>query len=70
MVIEEKELWRAVMSQALLDISDRSLRARDRREARRWFSMQSLDFLTVCDLADMDPNSIRKKALKMMKTKK
>ena len=70
MIIEEKELWRAVVSQAMRDAVDRSLPSRERRAARRWFCMQLLDFLTVCDLADVDPDAVRKKALKLMKTKK
>ena len=70
MLSEEKELWRAVLLQAMRDMSDTSLSARERRKARKWFYTQSLDFLTVCDFADVNPDKIRKKVLATMQAKK
>jgi len=66
----EIELWRTVIRQALQDVVSKGLNFRDRRASRRWFRMQPLDFLTVCDLANLDADKVRKRALKLMKKQK
>ena len=65
MVDGEIALWRAVVLQAMRDISDKSLSAKVRGKARKWFCTRSLDFLTVCDLADVDPHDVKKEVLEV-----
>ena len=69
MINGEKELWRAVVLQALRDISHNRISPKKRREARRWFCTSPPFFFVVCDMADLDADTIRKKALKLMKNK-
>lgn len=61
----EIALWRAVITQALMDAGSHSAKPdhrRDRREAIAWLSGGSEDFCEVCMLADKDPEDVRKKA--------
>lgn len=51
----ESLLWRHVLSQAVRDIYDRDVRIRE--EAMRW--VLSPDFLTVCDFAFVEPDSMK-----------
>ena len=61
----EPGLWRAVITQALMDAASQSLKPdiqRARREALHWLLSSSSDFETVCDHAGMDPSYVRLKA--------
>jgi len=69
MVKGEIELWRAVIRQAMSDIvSKESIYYR--RAARRWFRMPPPFFFVVCDLADVEADKVRKRALELMKKQK
>lgn len=60
----EQSLWRAVITQALMDASSNSKKVIDKVERARalaWFSMRNKDFLLVCALADLDPRYVLKK---------
>ena len=70
MIDGEKELWRAIVLQALRDISDRTISAKERRKARKWFCTPSPYFFVVCDFADVNPDKIRKMALEKIKKSK
>lgn len=65
---EEKSiraLWRAVITQALMDASNLSKKPFNRMEkikARIWLEGKSEEFFAVCSLADMDPNYVKTKA--------
>ena len=65
----EKAMWKAVITQALMDALSRSGKAEDqyqKHEALRWLNSNSKDFKTVCFLAGEEPDYIRariKKAL-------
>lgn len=66
---QERQLWAAVVSQALEDaagavVSDGGNNKNNRRRARDWFIKGGKDFREVCALADMDPDWIRANALK------
>lgn len=61
----EPGLWRAVITQALMDAASRSrkndaLRTRD--AALNWLLSETRDFETVCDHAGFDPGYIRRRA--------
>lgn len=61
----EIALWKAVIMQALVDASSRSAKweARQQKvEALSWLRGTSRDFITVCQLAEMDPDYVRKMA--------
>ena len=61
----EPGLWRAVITQALMDAASQSPKPdiqRARREALQWLLGHSGDFETVCDHAGMDPSYVRMKA--------
>jgi hypothetical protein len=66
----ERQLWCAVLNQAIADAT--SPLVRDRREhlgqywARAWFRNASRDFQQVCLLAGYDPDRIRKQVLPMI----
>jgi len=69
MINGEIELWRTVIRKAMSDIvSKESLH--HRRAARRWFRNPPPFFFVVCDLADVDPSKVRKRALELMKKQK
>lgn len=58
----EKALWKAVITQALMDAQSRSSKAEDqyhKHEARRWLTSNGKDFRMVCLLAGEDPDYIR-----------
>lgn len=62
----ETALWRAVITQALMDAGSESRKpeaAQEKRQAIRWLLGNSEDFITVCLNADLDPSHIRSKAL-------
>ena len=59
----EPGLWKAVITQALMDAASQSKKAeakRSKREALEWLSGSSSDFETVCDHAGLDPAYVRK----------
>lgn len=63
-------LWRAVITQALMDASSNSSKVIDKVErarARAWFSKSNPDFLTVCAYADLDPSYVLQKAKEAIK---
>lgn len=69
----ERELWAAVISQALGDAigdfrgtAQPKERARIQQEAIKWFRDNSRDFREVCILADVDPDAVRERALKLI----
>ncbi len=61
----EPGLWRAVITQALLDAASRSRKGeaqRSRQDALRWLLSDTQDFEAVCDHAGFDPSYIRRRA--------
>lgn len=59
-----KAMWRAVITQALMDASSKSKKRENlkaKREAKEWLLGESEDFLCVCCLADMKPEYVKKK---------
>lgn len=61
----ESALWRAVITQALMDAASRSSKheaIRNRQEAREWLLGLTSDFESVCDNAGMDPDYVRTEA--------
>ena len=58
-------LWRAVISNALLDAcSENRARRLDLIEARKWLLTDRRDFDLVCQLALLDPDQVRALAKK------
>lgn len=58
----EPGLWKAVITQALMDASSQSQKAeakRSKREALEWLNGTSKDFEVVCDHAGLDPSYVR-----------
>ena len=70
----ERTLWLAVLDQALSDAYGTSagrgvggeLSAVLKQHARAWFWGNGDDFKQVCDLAGIDPQTIRHKAIALM----
>ena len=61
----EPSLWRAVITQALMDAASRSAKSEARRareDALNWLLGQGRDFEDVCENADLDPDYVRCKA--------
>ncbi len=61
----EPGLWRAVITQALLDAACQSRKEearRSREAALQWLLSDSQDFVTVCDHAGFDADYIRRRA--------
>ena len=61
----EPGLWRAVITQALMDAATQSSKSQARRaryDALHWLLSNDSDFETVCDNAGMDPDYVRCKA--------
>lgn len=64
-IMENPEIafWRAVIARAWADaLHDNA--SRDRDEARQWLTSFSFDFRLVCQLADIDPESLMEHARK------
>ncbi len=64
-VLAERALWRAVITQALMDAgscSNKKGAASLRGRAIAWLAGTSKDFYSVCSLAELDPDYVRKKA--------
>lgn len=61
----EPGLWRAVITQALMDAASQSLKSEARRtkhDALKWLLSESRDFEAVCDHAGFDPGYVRRRA--------
>ena len=61
----EPGLWRAVITQALMDAASQSRKSeakRSRSAALAWLLDGSSDFETVCDHAGLDPDYVRSRA--------
>ena len=61
----EPGLWRAVITQALMDAASQSKKSeakRSRRDALEWLLSNSRDFEAVCDNAGFDPSYVRRRA--------
>lgn len=61
----EPGLWRAVITQALMDAATQSSKShakRARNDALSWLLSDASDFETVCDNAGLDPDYVRTKA--------
>lgn len=69
-VTGEGALWRAVITQALMDVANQSKRSDERMERARalvWFSLKNPDFILVCALADLDHHYVLKQAKEAIK---
>jgi len=65
----EPGLWRAVITQALMDAASQSHRSETRRtreDALRWLLGNSADFEAVCDNAGFDPSYVRRRTREAM----
>lgn len=61
----EQDVWRAVITQALMDAASQSRKSeakRTRKDALQWLLTDSRDFEAVCDNAGFDPGYIRRRA--------
>ena len=61
----EQSIWRAVITQALMDAASQSRKSeakRSRSDALHWLLSDSHDFEVVCDNAGFDPGYIRRRA--------
>lgn len=61
----EPGLWRAVITQALMDAASQSRKSdakRSRNDALNWLLSDESDFTTVCDNAGLDPDYVRTRA--------
>lgn len=61
----EPSLWKAVITQALMDAasnSNKSEAGKAKRDALTWLLSDSPDFEYVCDNAGLDPDYVRSKA--------
>ena len=61
----EPGLWRAVITQALMDAASQSRKSdarRTRHDAMNWLLSDESDFTTVCDNAGLDPDYVRGRA--------
>ena len=61
----EPGLWRAVITQALMDAASRSRKSeakRSRLDALKWLLSDNNDFEAVCDNAGFDPDYVRTRA--------
>ncbi|RZN10284.1 hypothetical protein CWO91_13915 [Bradyrhizobium genosp. SA-3] len=69
--MSDKELWRAVVQQAITDATQplstkrRSVRL-DQVRTREWLTEPNSDFEDVCELAELDPVKVRKHVLPMI----
>lgn len=54
-----RELWRAVLWQAICDVKEHANKY-DKISALRWLKSQDSDFRSVCDYADISVESLNK----------
>ena len=60
-----RALWRAVITQALMDAASSSKKRyyiAERAKARAWLKGNTEDFIEVCELADLDPEYVKTQA--------
>jgi hypothetical protein len=65
----EPSLWKAVITQALMDAASNSSKddsGKAKRDAIRWLLSDSSDFEYVCDNAGLDPSYVRRKAIEAL----
>lgn len=65
---QDRQLWCAVLSQAIADAT--SLRTsreaqREQRAAMKWLLTDTIDFPTVCTLAGLEPEAVRDRFMRM-----
>ena len=72
MIEPERQLWRAVLLQAVMDATASTTRDEsngcsitdyERARARRWLVNESRGFRDVCGYAGVDPRIVRQKAM-------
>lgn len=66
----EQALWRAVITQALMDASSRSRKMEakyEKSQALCWLTGFGDDFKTVCDFAGFNPDYIRENSIEALK---
>jgi len=66
----EESLWKAVITQALMDAGSNSAKREarvDRARAISWLSGRSCDFLTVCSIAGLEPEYVIERAGQALK---
>lgn len=66
---EEESLWKAVITQAVIDACNRNTdleSMQDKRKAIRWLTIPNIDFIHVCLNAGLEPSHIRKLAKKAL----
>lgn len=62
----EQALWRAVITQALMDTSTQSKKMKlkyEKSQALCWLTTHSEDFRTVCENAGLDPFYVREQSI-------
>lgn len=69
--MSEKQLWCAVIQQALLDATEPlstkfKWRRNEQRSARDWLTKPNKDFNVVCALAGLEPMRVRTYATKLV----
>jgi hypothetical protein len=65
-----RALWRAVITQALMDAGSNSNKLEFRKEKARaiaWLNGDSDDFIEVCEMAGLEPSYVKKRAKEAMK---
>lgn len=66
----EIALWKSVITQALLDatIQQNDIQSKAiRHKAKAWFNITNKDFIQICEMANLEPSIIQKKALQTIK---
>lgn len=61
-----RALWRAVIMQAIFDLTSNSSRTEEKmakKHAQSWLLGGSEDFLQVCSMAEYDPKFVKRKAI-------
>ena len=66
MICELKELWEAVIRQALTDAASRSIDPAESEEARNWLTIPNKDFDLACELANKCPIRTRREAIRTL----
>ena len=69
----ERVMWKAVIMQALVDLSSQSMKKMNkiyRTQAGKWLNKYNKNFLTVCSYAGFSPDFILKKANEIKKMNK
>lgn len=65
----ERAIWKAVITQALMDASSRSAKAeaqQEKQRARQWLLHDRKDFPIVCHYAGLDPHYVREQAMQAL----